>query len=213
MQKNRKTSLLSIFSFLFFSSCSLVGVQTEERPKYKVLIKEGNFEVREYAPYIVAETTVEGNFNNSSRESFKILAGYIFGKNKAKTKLSMTSPVKMEQDSVKIAMTSPVKMNQSEGKYTMGFSMPSDYTLDQLPEPLDNRVKLKVVKTKVLASHKFSWFSSQSKNDKKAEELNLWLKKHPNYKRKKNYSYAGYNPPWTLPFFRLNEVHIELLNQ
>jgi diaminopimelate epimerase len=209
MNRNYKRIVL-LSSLILTSSCSLFGLQSEESPNYKVLIKEGAFEVREYSPYIVAETTVQGSYSDHSGNAFRILAGYIFGKNKAQQKVSMTSPVQVEQESMQIAMTSPVKMNQSSDSFTMRFSMPSKYQIDDLPKPVDNRIKFKKVNAKIIASHRFSWLSSKDKNDKKFSELKSWLKRHKQYRLSGNYSYAGYNPPWTLPFFRRNEVHIQL---
>jgi len=92
----------------------------------------------------------------------------------------------------------------------MSFSMPSKYTLDSLPVPLDKRIKFKQIELKIVASHKFSWLSSQEKNNTIAKELRSWLKEFKQYETSNDYSYAGYNPPWTIPFLRRNEVHIEL---
>jgi len=213
MKQYKKNKLVLLASLLLTSSCSFFGVQTEEGPSYKVLVKEGGFEIREYAPYIVAETMVKGNFNDSSSDAFRVLAGYIFGKNKGNKKVSMASPVQMKQSSTKIAMTSPVEMSQTANSYTMRFSMPSKYSLEDLPKPLDARIKFKEMGPRILGSHQFSWTSSQKKNDKMAQELRQWLKKQENYKALENYSYAGYNPPWTIPFLRRNEIHIELLKK
>jgi hypothetical protein len=201
---------MKLLPLLTISSCSLFGIRSEEGPKYKVLEREANFEIRQYKPYIVAQTSVEGNYDESSSDAFRILAGYIFGKNKGNNKLSMTSPVESKQEPSKIAMTSPVTMNQSGKSYTMSFSMPSKYTLKDLPEPLDSRIKFKEIEEKIVAVHRFSWLSSKSKNDKKAKELREWLKNSRKYTFKKTYSYAGYNPPWTIPFLRRNEVLILL---
>jgi hypothetical protein len=203
-------SLIALLSLLNFSSCSLLGIQSEEGPKYKVQDREANFEIRQYSPYIVAQISIEGNYDESSGDAFRILAGYIFGKNKGNKKLSMNSPVESKQEPSKIAMTSPVTMNQSRNNFTMSFSMPSKYTLKELPEPLDSRIKFREIKEKIVAVHRFSWLSSKDKNDKKAKELRQWLKKSDKYTYKNTYSYAGYNPPWTIPFLRRNEVLIPL---
>ncbi|MGK0367481.1 MAG: hypothetical protein ACI9QD_000617 [Thermoproteota archaeon] len=203
-------SLIALLSLLSFSSCSLFGIQSEEGPKYKVLDREANFEIRQYMPYIVAEASVEGNYDESSGDAFRILAGYIFGKNKGNNKISMTSPVESKQEPYKIAMTAPVTMYQSGKNLTMSFSMPSKYTLKELPKPLDSRIKFREIKEKVVAVHRFSWLSSKDKNDKKAKELRQWLKKSGKYTYNNSYSYAGYNPPWTIPFLRRNEVLIQL---
>ena len=203
-------SLITLLPLLTISSCSLFGIQNEEGPKYKVLDREANFEIRKYRPYIVAETTIKGNYNDSSGDAFRILAGYIFGKNKGDNKLSMTSPVEIKQEPSKIAMTSPVTVNQSGNNLTMSFSMPSKYPLNELPEPLDNRIKFREIKEKIVAVHRFSWLSSKEKNDRKAKELRKWLKKMGKYTYNNTYSYAAYNPPWTLPFLKRNEILIPL---
>jgi len=164
-------SLIALLLLVNFSSCSILGIQSEEGPKYKVLHRGANYEIRQYSPYIVAETRVEGNYDDSSGDAFRILAGYIFGKNKGNKKLSMTAPIESKQEPSKIAMTSPVTINQSGNNFTMSFSMPSKYTLKELPEPLDGRIKFREIKEKVVAVHRFSWLTSIDKNDKKAKEL------------------------------------------
>ena len=193
-----------------FCSCSLFGIQDEEGPDYKVIDKSEDFEIREYESYVVAKTTVRGNFDDASGDAFRILAGYIFGDNYTKEAISMTSPVKVEQASEKISMTAPVEVKQEGQELTMAFSMPSQYTLKTLPEPNDDRIEFTKIQSKIIASHEYSWFSSKEKNDKKAKELREWISDNPKYKTSPGYTYAGYNPPWTLPFFRRNEVHIEL---
>jgi hypothetical protein len=202
--------MTALFTLLSFSSCSIFGIQSEESPKYKVLEAKGEFEIREYSSYIIAKTTVKGDYDESSGEAFKILAGYIFGKNKTENKISMTSPVLMKNEPQQIAMTSPVVMNQTEDSFSMTFSMPSKYTLENLPEPLDKRIKFEKVEVQIIASHRFSWFSSKKKNNLMAKELRDWLKNFKNYRASEGHSFAGYNPPWTLPFLKRNEVHIIL---
>ena len=201
------TTLLSIF---LVSSCSLLGIQNEEQPHYEVIKKDGDFEIRKYDSYVVAKTTVKGDFTDSSSKAFRILAGYIFGKNKGNNKISMTSPVEMNPTPLSIPMTSPVEMNQQEDEYTMSFSMPSNFTIETLPEPVDKRIAFEVVPSRIVASHEYSWFSSRKKNRKKAQELREWLAEYKDYSVNPNYTYAGYNPPWTIPFLRRNEVHIVL---
>lgn len=207
---NLKKSLILLTSFFAVSSCSLIGIQNEEGPEYEVLIKEGEFEIRQYSSYVIAETTVEGDFDNASGNAFRILAGYIFGNNKGENKIAMTSPVEMKQRSTKIAMTSPVEMQQNNNSFTMRFSMPSKYKIEDLPVPLDSRIKFEVIKAEVRASNRYSWLNSRAKSLKKSKELRTWLQNHGNYTANKDYIVAGYNPPWTLPFFRRNEVHIVL---
>lgn len=204
-----KTILIMTLTILL-SSCSLFGIQREESPKYTVLEADGNFEIRRYDPYLVAQVTVKGNANDDTGEAFRILAGYIFGKNKGEKKIAMTSPVEMKQKSAKIAMTTPVEMIQNSDEFTMKFSMPSEYTMENLPEPLDKRIEFKMIPSRVIASHQFTWLRSDKRNEKKANELRDWLSKKSQYQALEGYTYAGYNPPWTIPFFRRNEIHINL---
>ena len=208
---NNFNKVIIMLSTVFaVSSCSLLGIQNEEGPQYKVLIKDGGFEIRQYSSYVVAETTIDGDFDNASSSAFRILAGYIFGKNKGDKKIAMTSPVEMEQRSSRIAMTSPVEMQQHDNRFTMRFSMPSQYTLEDLPEPLDPRITFHIIEPELRASYQYSWLSSKAKSFKKSQALRKWLKQHSDYQASNVYFYAGYNPPWTLPFLRRNEVHIVL---
>lgn len=204
--------VLTLILLLTMASCSLFGIQSEERPQYEVITKDGDFEIRKYSSYIIAKVNVDGSYDKSSGKAFRILAGYIFGKNKGSKKISMTSPVQMNESSKseKIAMTSPVQMKQQSEGFEMSFMMPSKYSLGQLPEPLDPRIKFEEVPPRVVASVEFTWLASDKRNKNKEGELRKWLKKFPQYKSSNTYSYAGYNPPWTIPFLRRNEVHIQL---
>lgn len=218
--KTKSLSLLvaSVMNFTNFG-CSIVGYQTEEKLTYKVIDKANNKEVREYQPHLAAKTTVKGSFKESQSKGFRILAGFIFGKNKGKTKISMTSPVVQnpKAKSQNIAMTSPVVLTPSTESYgnkteawTMSFSMPSKYNKESLPEPDDNRIWIEEVPTKYIAAIKFSGFWNESKNQRKAKELLDWLFKNESFEIISEPMFAGYNPPWTLPFFRRNEMMVEL---
>ena len=200
--------LLSISSFL--SACSFFGIQDEEGPEYVTIKKSKKFEIREYQPYIVAKVTVKGNYDESSGEAFKILAGYIFGDNSIEKEISMTSPVKVKEKSQKIDMTSPVKIKEDDQNLSMAFFMPSKYDIKDLPRPRDNRIRFEKIEQQKVAVLKYSWFSSSQKNKKKAKRLRNWINNKTKYQPLPGYSFAGYNPPWTLPPFKRNEVHIEL---
>ena len=207
-----KKLLVYLLSSFLISSCSLLGIQSEESPIYKVLIKDGDFEIREYESYIVAKTTVKGTYKENSGKAFRILAGYIFGKNRSDQDIAMTSPVKVQTKAEKIPMTSPLKAqeNLNSEEFQMTFTMPKKYTLGTLPKPLDNRVSFEKIPRKIIASHRFTGFSSQKKKQKVAKELKEWLAKQEDYSISSDYSFAGYNPPWTIPFLKRNEIHFEL---
>ncbi len=187
------------------SACSVFGSRTEENPKYEVLIAEENIEIRKYRPYIVAKTTVTGEYSKSQNEGFKILAGYIFGDNKSKTKISMTAPVEQEK-SEKIAMTEPVEQVKSEAGWTMTFMMPAKYRIDELPVPNDSRVTFEEVPEKAVAAIRYSGSRSEKSNSERAEELRNWIQSKGEYEINGSPRSAGYDPPWTLPPFRRNEM-------
>lgn len=197
---------------LLATGCSLFGIGSEEQPRYKVLVKEDNKEIREYESYIVAKTTVTGSFKNAQSKGFRILAGYIFGKNKSQQKIAMTAPVVQASQNEKISMTAPVVISPNENKtWTMTFSMPSKYSLNSLPVPTDDRVKIEKVEGKLIAAMTFSGFWNESINANKAQKLSEWVKNYREYKISSPPMFAGYNPPWTLPFLRRNEMLIELI--
>ncbi len=204
-------TLVVIMSFLSLG-CSVFGGRSEEELKYEVIQKENRFEIRHYPAYIVAQVTVE-NTGKPENQAFRILAGYIFGNNTSKSKIAMSAPVMThkDQESEKIAMTAPVLMETTqENKMTMSFSMPSKYSLQDLPEPNDKRIKLVKVSEHYMAALVFSGFWGKEKNDQLAQELTAWLTKHPKYHQVSKPFFAGYNPPWTLPFLRHNEILIKL---
>lgn len=202
--------MIGVFLFLTQSGCSVFGVRQEENPKHEVLLKEDNKEVRLYSPYIAATTQVKGDFKDSTNSAFRVLAAYIFGENEKKQKISMTAPVIATPPSEKIQMTAPVIQAEVEDGWQMSFMMPSKYTMEDLPRPKDPRVKLVQVPSKTIAVIRYSGFWSEEKNQKFASELQSWLTKQGTYEAISRPQFAGYDPPWTLPFLRKNEAMIEV---
>lgn len=196
---------------LLTAGCSLFGKGSEESPSYKVIVKQDNKEIRQYDGHIVAKTTIAGSFKDAQSEGFRILAGYIFGKNKSRQKIAMTAPVVQKPESEKISMTAPVIISPTENKkWTMTFSMPSQFTLETLPVPTDERITIEKVDGRIVAALTFTGFWNESKNAEKGQELTEWLKQYPDYEVTSPAMFAGYNPPWTIPFLRRNEMLIEL---
>ena len=180
-----------------------------EEPKYRVIEKDGAIEIRDYEPYIVAETAVEGKeFDEASNEGFRRLAGYIFGGNQARRSIEMTAPVTTER-SVRIAMTAPVEMQGSTGSYVITFMMPSEYTLETLPVPNDSRVTLRLVPGRKMAAIRFSGFWTEESFRERTEELLGWLKKR-GIAAAGDPVLARYNSPWSLWFLRRNEVLVPI---
>lgn len=187
------------------------SVMAIEEPNYTVIEKSGDFELRAYAPMIVAETLVEGTIDQASNAGFRRVADYIFGNNTSpkggREKISMTAPVTVEPKSEKISMTAPVSIQSSEGKWRLHFVMPSQYTLETLPKPNNPAVTLREVPASRMAVIRFSGLTGEEKVAKKTTELMAWLAgKHITTKGIPEL--ARYNPPWTLPFFRRNEVMV-----
>jgi hypothetical protein len=181
-------------------------------PKYEVILKEGNKEIRYYESYVVAKTTLKGEFKEAQSAAFRILAGYIFGDNKKKQKIAMTAPVvqKPTSESEKIQMTSPVIQSPSDDGWVMTFIMPSAYKMEDLPTPKDKRVSFEMVPARYTATLRYSWLGSKHRNERKADELQNWIAGLREYVPISLPMYAGYDPPWTLPFFRRNEMMIQV---
>jgi hypothetical protein len=207
-----RLGLLCGFLILFFSNLAMAI----EEPKYTLVEKSGEFELRAYAPKVLAETLVDGSLDAASSEGFRRIADYIFGNNTAhkggSEKISMTAPVTMaaksdKSPSEKISMTAPVTMQQTDGKWRMYFVMPSQYTLSTLPTPNNPAVTLRELPATRMAVIRFSGLAGEEKTAKKTGELMVWLKSK-NIVPIGEPELARYNPPWTLPFLRRNEVMV-----
>ncbi len=198
-------------TLILSTGCSVFGIGSEEQPKYQVVLKDDDKEIRQYEGFIIAKTTIKGSFKEAQSEGFRILAGYIFGKNQSNQKIAMTAPVVQKSTNEKISMTAPVTMVPAEDRsWTMTFSMPSKYSLESLPTPEDSRVVLEKVAPRFVAAITFTGFWGEEKNAQKASLLKEWMMKQTSYELSSEAMFAGYNPPWTLPFFRRNEMLIEL---
>lgn len=185
-----------------------------EEPKYSVLEKEVPFELRSYEPMILAEVQVEGDLDEASSQGFRLIAAYIFGQNQSSQKMAMTAPVTIDEQGVKnekIAMTAPVGIESSAGKWTVSFVMPTQYTMDTLPKPLNPAVKLRQIPAAKRAVITFSGFYNPQKVAEKTLELEAWMKAR-NLQGAGTPHFARYNPPWTLPFMRRNEVMMNVAN-
>lgn len=193
-------------------SCSVFGIRSEENPKYQVLSQSDDKEIRSYSPYVIAKTVVKGDFKEAQGHAFRILAGYIFGDNAKKQSISMTAPVLQSKpsESEKISMTAPVVQTQSGDGWQMSFMMPSKYKISDLPAPNDNRVHFEEVPAKIVGVIRYSGRGLPSTNAEKAEDLKNWIVTDGKYEIVSSVSYAGYDPPWTIPIFRKNEMMYEL---
>jgi effector-binding domain-containing protein len=178
-----------------------------EEPKYQVLERSGDFELRLYQPYIEAETLVEGDFNEVGNEGFRRLFDYIQGKNRKKQDIPMAAPVTQEAASEKIPMTAPVGQEKTAGKWRITFVMPSSYTMSTLPEPLDPRITLVEIPGRLMAVHRYSGTWDKERYEAKEHELREFIKEK-GLKIAGETLWARYNPPFAPWFLRRNEVMI-----
>lgn len=200
--------VLMMFIVLLLNLAKDTAMATEE-PQYTVIKTDGDFEIRRYAPYIVAETVV----TNADQESgtnvgFRRLAGFIFGNNRTKESIEMTAPVTSTR-SEKIAMTAPVETSRKGNDMVMTFMMPSQYTLQTLPEPTDPKVIIRQVPERVMAVLKFSGSWSEERFQEQTGKLQEYLGKH-DVKTMGAPVVARYNAPWTPWFMRRNEIQLEV---
>ena len=181
-----------------------------EEPKYTVVRQYEVFEVREYAPYLVAEVVVPGPAGEAGSQGFRILAGYIFGKNKGERKISMTAPVAQAPAPAKIEMTAPVTQAAADGGYVVQFVMPSEYTLETLPEPLDPQVRLKGVSGGRYAVIRYSGSWSDDNYKEHLEKLARGVEA-AGLRTTGSPIYSRYDAPYVPWFMRRNEIWIRLI--
>jgi hypothetical protein len=183
-----------------------------ESPKYRTIYRDNKFEIREYDEHILAEVEIDGDFGSALQKGFRVLADYIFGKNTSKAHIDMTVPVTEQTvSSEKIDMTAPVTSSSiKEGKkYRIAFIMPSKYTLETLPEPINKTISFRKVSKHKTAALRFSGNLNSKLATRKAKELETWLDENK-YLKKGDFVFAQYNPPWIPGFFRRNEVLTEV---
>ena len=176
-----------------------------EEAKYTVLKQEGQLELRQYAPHIVAETLVESDFEGAGNKAFRRLFNYISGNNESRQEIAMTAPVSQAEKGEKIAMTVPVGQQLSGKNWVVSCMMPASYTLDTLPKPKDNQVILRQVPEHYVAAIRYSGFWSQKSYNHHKQQLEAWIKQQ-SFKTTGEAIWARYNAPFTPWFFRRNEI-------
>lgn len=192
-----------------WSAVGYASTKDIETPKYTVVEEKDGYEIREYAAYIRAEVTLEGKYRETLYDGFRKVADYIFGNNAGKSGIAMTAPV-MQQQPEKIAMTAPVMQDQgADGRYTVAFVMPSSYTMDTLPKPNNAEVSLREVPKQRFAVLRFGWYAGEGRAAKKIARLKEFLQRDGLVAAGEPIV-AQYDPPWTPPFMRKNEIQIPL---
>lgn len=201
------TFLGIIAVLLVWAIGSYLVIRNLEEPKFTVLEKRDGYEIREYSPYIVAETKVSGTYSRGLNQGFSAIADYIFGNNTTKTSIAMTAPVLQEESEV-IAMTVPV-INTLEENRTVSFVLPSKYTMDTLPLPNNPAVELREIPARKVAVLSFTWYATGSRVGNKKAELEKKL-----FTDSETIDgpaqVAQYNPPASFPFTLRNEIIIPI---
>jgi effector-binding domain-containing protein len=200
------TTIIRIF---FVLSLILVGgkaMAIEEAP-YQVVTSSGMFEVREYAPHILAEIMVDGDLEDAGNKAFRPLFNYISGANRSRAKIAMTAPVSQEPSGEKISMTAPVSQQRTRDRWVISFMMPASYTLETLPVPENPAITLRQVPAHRVAAVHYSGTWSEKNYQRYRQELETWIREN-GLKIVGDPVWARYNPPFTLWFLRRNEILI-----
>jgi hypothetical protein len=210
---HRATRSISGFSaallLTFVLSSFSMPSRAIEEPDYRVVRELAGIEVRQYGAYTVAEVVVAGPAADAGNQAFRILAGYIFGKNKGERKFAMTAPVTQAAVPKKLEMTAPVTQAAVASGFLVQFVLPKDVTVASAPEPLDARVQIREVPPSLVAVIRYSGFWSESNYNEHLAKLKEGLRAadlpwtgEPVYSR--------YNAPFTPWFMRRNEIWLHL---
>ncbi|MFT7644480.1 MAG: hypothetical protein ACI9BF_000124 [Candidatus Paceibacteria bacterium] len=201
----------AFFALLFIWTIgSYLVIRNIEEPKFTVVESTDGYDVREYLPYIVAETDVTGDYGDATSKGFGIIADYIFGNNTSLSSIAMTAPVLENKTSEKIAMTVPViDTVKDENSRTISFVLPSEYTLETLPMPNNPQVTITQVNSRKVAALSFSWYPTAKRVELKKKELQALLEKD-GLEINGEIQVARYNPPLSMPFMLRNEIIIPI---
>lgn len=205
----------AILGLIIWVIGSYAVVWSIEEPEYVVVEVKDGYEIRKYAPYIVAATSVSGTYDEATSQGFRIIADYIFGNNIKRESIAMTAPVlesPQRTASEKIAMTVPV-LETNEGSSsttrTIAFVLPSKYTLDNLPKPNNSAVRLTPVPARTVAALRFTWYPTETRVTSKKEQLKSYLVRDGKIIAGEVET-ARYNPPITMPLTLRNEILIPI---
>lgn len=199
----RATVLLLLALCLPFRSMAI------EEPAHEIVQHLDGAEVRQYAPYVVAEVALQGSAEQTGNDAFRILAGYIFGSNRGARSLEMTAPVTQTAMPVRLEMTAPVTQTLTTEGYIVQFVLPRGVALNTAPEPIDSRVRLREVPARRVAVIRYSGRWTQSNFDEHLAQLQAALR-GADLRWRGEPTLSRYNPPFMPWFLRRNEIWLEL---
>ena len=200
----RKSFIASILGVL----AATVGAAAVEEPSFRLVLRDGSFEIRDYPALVMAEVTEPGDRNSAAYSGFRTLAGYIFGGNTRNESIEMTAPVIEARPADWLPSASPTEPSR-KGDWTIQFVMPPQFSLTSLPRPNSPNIRLKETRAARVAAIRFSgWATDRSISDHTAE-LERKLRERQLIVTGPA-AIAQYDPPWTLPFLRRNEILIPI---
>jgi effector-binding domain-containing protein len=180
-----------------------------DEPSFRVIESAPPVEIRDYAPFVVAETRVAGGFRDVGNEGFRRLFAYISGENRGAMKVAMTAPVTQQAASEKIAMTAPVTQQADGDVYRITFVLPSQYTLESAPVPTNPDVRLVQVPARRVVAVRYSGLWSAENYKEALAELTAFAQLR-GLKLTGEPLYARYDPPFMPWFLRRNEILVEV---
>lgn len=202
----RCTAVWLASAFLLFTPATAMAI---DEPSFRVIESAPPVEVREYAPYVVAETRVTGGFRDVGNEGFRRLFAYISGENRGTAKIAMTAPVTQQAAPEKIAMTAPVTQQADGDVYRIAFVLPSQYTLESAPVPTNPEVRLAEVPARRVVAVRYSGLWSAENYKEALGQLTAFAQQR-GLKLTGEPVYARYDPPFMPWFLRRNEILVEI---
>lgn len=207
MTVRKRNMVLAAGLAVVTAACSVFGGKAAEEVPYTVVRTDGDFEIRDYGPVVVARTSAAGGFDGSTNESFGRLFDYISGANGGEREIAMTSPVYREAEGTEISMTAPVFREGGDAGMAMEFALPAGTTLETAPVPTNPAVELVEHPPVRMAVLTYSGSSGAEKAATMTEAL-LGRVEAEGLTPTGPVRAAGYNPPWTIPALRRNEVMV-----
>ena len=185
------------FATLFSISIIILNVAMAiETPKHTLVKKENGFEIRQYDSMIIAKTKVRSDYSDAASTGFRRIASYIFGANSASMSIELTAPV---------LTNTP----DPEDIYEIQFVMPSEHSMEDLPQPNSQNVTLKKVNLGRTAVLRFGGWATEERASKFKDKLRDLLAAN-GYTPNGTFMVAQYNSPWAIPPFRKNEIIVQI---
>jgi len=179
-----------------------------EQQEYQVMKVRGVVELREYAPWVVADVVASGSAEQAGSAAFRPLFEYISGANHGAEPLAMTAPVIQQPTSERLAMTAPVIQEAAgAGEWTVSFVLPAGRPLSQYPTPTNSRVSLRAVPGETAAAIRWSGRWTSSNIARRTQDLRQVMAE-AGWQASGEPRWARFDPPWKPPFARRNEIVI-----